>query len=144
MIRSRSPIADGNLRVSWSDVAKPDAQDWVGLFKVGGDDSTRAAFMFLPGTANGEVTFPIPQGFTPKLLTGEYEMRLFTAGRWELIGRSDLACTVALDVIGGQFARTDPDGAGNFAPKALRGSGYPISFVAHSHCAGDQLLPRLG
>ena len=84
-----SPIANRTLRVSWSGIEKPNAQDWIGLFPVDGADTTRLAFQFLPGTTKGDAVFNVPPDFPQRLAAGDYEIRLFSAGRWELLARSD-------------------------------------------------------
>ena len=83
-----SVIGDGTLRVKWSGIAKPNPQDWVGLFPLNGDDVTRLAFMFLPGTPEGQVSFNIPANLASRIATGGYEMRLYAAGRRDLLARS--------------------------------------------------------
>jgi len=82
-------LALGTVKVGWADVANPSQQDWVGLFPVGGGDDTRLDFVFTKGASGGEVDFPIAPVLAPRLASGRYEFRLYSAGGWKMLARSE-------------------------------------------------------
>lgn len=81
-------LALGVARVGWAGIAAPNAQDWVGLFPVGGGDTTRLDFVFTGGAREGEVEFPLAPALESRLASGEYEFRLYAAGGWTLLAKS--------------------------------------------------------
>jgi hypothetical protein len=73
------------IKVRWTEISSASGDDWIGLFPVGGEDNTRAAFAFTGGGSEGNLELGIPVGQSP----GNYEVRFYKAGRWVMATRSD-------------------------------------------------------
>jgi hypothetical protein len=69
------------MLVTWSGLATPGKEDWVGVFPAGGDDASRLAFAFLGAREHGTLTLPVPGGS----MGAKYEVRLFRAGSWNSV-----------------------------------------------------------
>jgi hypothetical protein len=78
--------ADGSARItaSWSGIASPHKDDWIGVFPVAGQDPSRIAFKFLGGQAQGTIVLDVPPGSAGK----QYELRLFDKGSWNTLAVS--------------------------------------------------------
>jgi hypothetical protein len=83
---SPSTIAAGSaVTASWSGIAGPTAQDWIGLYQPGAANSPSIAWRYTTGTASGEVPFTIPSTVAP----GTYELRLFANNGYTLLAVSE-------------------------------------------------------
>jgi hypothetical protein len=69
------------VRLTWSGLARPGKEDWVGVFPAGGNDASRLAFAFLGAREQGTVTLALPAGSAG----AKYEVRLFRAGSWNAV-----------------------------------------------------------
>src|SRR5262249_12236179 len=58
---------------TWSDIRRPTALDWIGLYSKGSDDTSPLQAILTDGTAGGEQAVHIP----PSVPAGTYELRLF-------------------------------------------------------------------
>jgi hypothetical protein len=72
----------GVLTVAWSNVAKPTAYDWVGLFAAGAPDWAVKTWKYTDGAASGSTSLTVPWGTAP----GAYEVRLFANNSTTRIG----------------------------------------------------------
>ena len=82
-------IAAETMKVAWSGIETPSPQDWIGLFPAGAAAESRLDFVFTRGKPEGEMNFPISSTIRPRLATGEFELRLYAAGGWNLLARSE-------------------------------------------------------
>jgi hypothetical protein len=69
------------VRVTWSGLARPNKEDWAGVFPSGGNDASRLAFAFLGARDHGTLTLDLPVGGAG----AKYEVRLFRAGSWNAV-----------------------------------------------------------
>jgi hypothetical protein len=76
-----------SMRVTWSGIATPGKEDWVGVFPPGGGDASRLAFAFLGAREHGTLTLAMPTGSAG----AKYEVRLFRAGSWNPLAVSPVA-----------------------------------------------------
>ena len=72
------------IRATWSGMRATDHEDWIGVFPVGGPDSTRRAFGYTGGREDGSITIPLPRGASD----GAYEVRLYRGGSWNVLATS--------------------------------------------------------
>lgn len=70
----------GQTTITWSGLADPSVNDWVGLFPIGGDDRYPLTFTRLTGSSSGSVSLYIPVNITENT----YQIRLFDAGNQRL------------------------------------------------------------
>jgi len=78
-----------DVRIAWSGVGGPSPRDWIGLFPVGGDTSSRMDINFTGGGTRGEMKFPIASPLLPQLSQGgPFEFRLYAADSWRLLART--------------------------------------------------------
>lgn len=70
---SYTTSAGSTALVTWANIASPNPQNWVGLFRAGASDADSLAERFLDGNPAGSTNLVIPVGTPP----GEYELRLF-------------------------------------------------------------------
>ena len=86
----RTPqLGAASVRVGWAGIRAPSEQDWVGLFPAGGSEQSRLDFVFTKGLATGQIDFPISSAIADRLGSGKYEFRLFSAGGWKQLARSE-------------------------------------------------------
>jgi hypothetical protein len=76
--------AGGPVTVRWDGLEAPTEDDWIGVFPVGGGDSSRLAFGFTGGGKQGTLSIPLPASAE----VGRYELRMYSHGTWRMIGRS--------------------------------------------------------
>jgi hypothetical protein len=90
IVAERAPkLTSGSVAVAWTGIPTPSPQDWIGLFPAGGPDESRMDFVFTRGRPEGEIRFPISSAISGKLASGDYEFRLYSAGGWVMLARSD-------------------------------------------------------
>ena len=70
------------VRARWDGIPDPEAGDYVGIYPAGDRGATRRAFVETRGAAQG--TAEMGPLFEP----GVFELRIFRAGGWELLGVS--------------------------------------------------------
>jgi hypothetical protein len=75
-------LAEGGVKLAWTGIRKPTAQDWIGLFPAGGKPETRLDLVYTKNRPQGELVFPVSSVLASKLFTGEFEFRLYSAGGW--------------------------------------------------------------
>jgi hypothetical protein len=73
------------LHARWSGIDSPAKDDWIGIFPKGGPETARLLFQETGGSSSGELSFNIPAGTA----AGEYELRLFMHGTWQMARVSD-------------------------------------------------------
>ena len=87
-VEGRPNLAQALVEISWSGISNPSPRDWIGLFPVGGDGSTRLDIAFTRGGREGRMKFPLP----PRLLSTpdarSYEFRLYAADGWRMMAQS--------------------------------------------------------
>ncbi len=76
--------AGGQVIGEWKGVEPSNAEDWVGVFPVGGNDASRVVFAFTGGEKDGSVQLTLPATTKP----GQYELRLYSKGGWDKITAS--------------------------------------------------------
>lgn len=72
------------IRASWASIDHPGRKDWVGVFPVGGGDQTRLSMKWTGGGASGTLDLPP----NPTARPGEYELRYYANGGWNLMAYS--------------------------------------------------------
>jgi hypothetical protein len=83
----REAPSGAKVTVTWSGLARPNKEDWVGVFPAGGNDASRLAFAFLGARDHGTLTLDLPAAGSG----AKYEVRLFRAGSWSALAASPLA-----------------------------------------------------
>ena len=73
----------GTVTASWSGIIQPTSTDWIGLYAVGGSDSSRLSFQYITGAAVGSITYKIGA-----VSPGTYELRLFANNGWARMATS--------------------------------------------------------
>ena len=68
------------LRVSWSALSYPHKDDWVGLFEKGAKTDV-LLMKHTGGARQGNTEIALPKALKP----GDYELRLYSSGRWDLM-----------------------------------------------------------
>ncbi len=74
----------GQVIGEWKGVEPANAEDWVGVFPVGGDDASRVVFAFTGGEKDGSAQLNLPATVKP----GQYELRLYSKGSWQKMASS--------------------------------------------------------
>jgi len=74
------------ISATWSGIASPGKDDWIGLFPLNGGDASRMAFGFTGGRSSGVMSLQLPPGMGPD--SARYELRLFSAGSWNRLATS--------------------------------------------------------
>jgi hypothetical protein len=90
IVPGQDPAGASEIEVSWAGLTQPRATDWIGLFRAGAADNAYVAWRYLGCTtaspaAEGRCSLPVPAG----LPTDEYELRLYQAGGFAEVARSD-------------------------------------------------------
>jgi ELWxxDGT repeat protein len=81
-----SVTAGSPLTATWSGIAGPAAQDWVGLYASSTDaDPALVAWTYTGGTADGTLELTVPLGATPGTT---YELRLFSNNAYTRLATS--------------------------------------------------------
>jgi len=65
--------AGAQITATWSGIATPAPQDWIGLFAGSAPDNANIAWKYTGGAAAGSLTLTVPLGTPP----GGYQLRLF-------------------------------------------------------------------
>jgi hypothetical protein len=76
--------AGGTITATWSGIALPTAQDWIGLYIPGAVNSPSTSWRYTTGAASGSVPFVIPAS----VAAGAYELRLFANDGYTLLATS--------------------------------------------------------
>ncbi len=80
-----TPVQAGqSVEATWRGIDSAAKDDWIGVFMVGGADSTRVAFHFTKGGKSGKLSIPLPLDVAP----GTYELRFFSKGGWAMLASS--------------------------------------------------------
>ena len=78
------------VTVSWSGIAAPAANDWIGIFVPGAPNTYYyLGWRYITGAASGSVPFTIPAS----LAAGTYELRLFASGGYSRLAVSNITVT---------------------------------------------------
>ena len=73
--------------VTWSEVPAPSSTDWIGLYTPGAANTSYIKWQYTTGTASGS----IPYDFPSSVAFGNYELRLFAGGTFNVIATSSFS-----------------------------------------------------
>jgi hypothetical protein len=79
-----SSTPGGTISVDWSAMAGHSSVDWVGLYRVGGNDRSFVAWKYTGSSPSGRLTFSAPSS------SGQYEFRYYLNDGFTLVGISNM------------------------------------------------------
>ncbi len=83
---SPTSVARGeSITATWTDIANPNATDWIGVYTPGASNTANWVWRYTTGTRDGNVPIYIPMTLPP----GTYELRLFFGFDYTLRAKSN-------------------------------------------------------
>ena len=79
-------LTGGELVINWSGIGEPAADDWIGLFQTDGS-ARRICFQTITGEIAGSTRLSFAQ-HAASLQDGEYQVRLYARGGWDLLAET--------------------------------------------------------